>query len=86
MKLPAGLWLPTAARLFWFLAGLTKSRRVKLSNVVLLPMGVTRYSKHRGLVALEGAGLVSIERVNGRSPIVTLLDQPAEHSLELISD
>lgn len=22
MKLPAGLWLPTAARLFWFLAGL----------------------------------------------------------------
>jgi hypothetical protein len=22
MKVPAGLWLPTAARLFWFLAGL----------------------------------------------------------------
>jgi hypothetical protein len=22
MKLPAGFWLPTAARLFWFLAGL----------------------------------------------------------------
>ena len=22
MKMPAGLWLPTAARLFWFLAGL----------------------------------------------------------------
>jgi len=33
MKIPAGLWLPTAARLFWFLAGLV----VGAFAIALLP-------------------------------------------------
>ena len=77
-------WIITAARLpgkalhigigLWFLAGLTRSRTVKPSNVLLNLMGVTRFSKARGLMELKKAGLIHIDRRLGKNPLVTILN------------
>jgi hypothetical protein len=77
-------WITEAARLtgralhvaiaVWFLAGLTIKRTIKLSPTVLRELGVKRRTGYRALEALEKAGLVSVKRHVGRSPIVTLLD------------
>ena len=79
-------WLERAAQLpgktlhvaitLWQRAGMGKSNRLKLSTKVLDGMGVDRYAKRRALTALEGAGLVSVERHHGKNPIVTLLEFP----------
>jgi hypothetical protein len=60
----------------WFLAGVTKSSTVALSNEVLATFGVNRRAGHRGLTALERAGLVAVERHRGRQPRVTVLAGP----------
>jgi hypothetical protein len=58
----------------WYLSGLNRqSKTVKLSGSVLRDMGVERHAGYRGLAALEQAGLVSVERRSGQSPVVTLL-------------
>ena len=77
-------WLVRAARLpgralhvgnaVWYLAGLTRSGTVKLSNSVLELFGVDRYAKARALEALEQAGLVSVQRQCGKHPTVTIED------------
>jgi DNA-binding transcriptional ArsR family regulator len=77
-------WIIMSARLpgkalhvgiaLFFLGGVTRSRTVKPSNVLLRALGVTRFSKSRALEELEGAGLVSIDRRLGRNPVVTILD------------
>ena len=64
----------------WFLAGILKSRQIRLNNILLRTLGVTRYAKHRGLLSLEKTGLVSVEQLRGKSPIVTLLDPPNENT------
>lgn len=56
----------------WFVAGRVQSRRVPLTNVEGSRFGLERSSKYRGLVWLEEAGLIEVERKLGRSPIVTL--------------
>ena len=81
-------WLQRAARLpgksfhvgiaLWQRAGMEKSDTVKLSNGILEDWGTDRYAKARGLKDLEEAGLVSVKRHHGRSPIVTILDVPAD--------
>ena len=38
------------------------------------PWGVDRHAKGRALRALEGAGLIAVERSPGRAPRITLLD------------
>lgn len=59
----------------WYISGLNKqSSTVKLSGKVLRKMGIKRHAGYRGLLSLESAGLVSVERHPGRSPIVTLLN------------
>ena len=77
-------WLSIAARLpgkslhagiaLWFAAGLVKSASVPLSNISGLRFGLDRNAKYRALTWLEGAGLVSVKRKLGRSPVVTILD------------
>jgi hypothetical protein len=77
-------WLRVAARLkgralhvgiaLWFLAGLEKSRDVRLAPKALANLGVDRHAGYRGLRALESAGLVSVERHRGRSPRVRILE------------
>lgn len=62
----------------WYLSGLNRqSKTVKLSGSVLRDMGVERHAGYRGLTALEQAGLVSVERPSGQSPVVTLLSAGA---------
>jgi hypothetical protein len=58
----------------WYLAGLTSSKTMALTNGPLRDLGIDRYAKRRGLAALESAGLVAVERRRGRNPVVTLLD------------
>ena len=62
----------------WYLSGLNRqSKTVKLRGSVLREMGVDRHAGYRGLTALEQAGLVSVERRSGQSPVVTLLSAGA---------
>lgn len=58
----------------WFQAGVDKRRTVSLTGSLLGRFGSKRHSGYRGLVKLEQAGLVSVDRRPGRSPVVTLLD------------
>lgn len=60
----------------WHLVGLNhNAKTVRLSGSMLRKMGVERHASYRGLNTLETAGLVSVERKPGQSPIVTLLSQ-----------
>ena len=45
---------------------------VMLSNGLFVEMGIARETKRRGLVALEGAGLIQVKRSPGRLPRVML--------------
>jgi hypothetical protein len=77
------LWLNAAARLpgkalhvgirLWFLCGLTSSRRVQLSLSQMQELGFDRKTAARGLLALQLAGLVEVERHQGRNPRVTIM-------------
>jgi hypothetical protein len=55
-------------------SALKRCPRVPLPNNQLAGFGVDRDAKRRGLVALETAGLVSVERKPGRNPIVTIIE------------
>ena len=75
-------WLTTAARLpgktlhvglaIWLEAGMRNSAVVPLSNVMGQRFGLDRNSKYRGLIWLEEAGLIAVERKLGRAPVVTI--------------
>jgi hypothetical protein len=77
-------WIATAAQLpgkslhvaiaIWVTASLVKSARVSIGNVAVQPFGLDRNAKYRALQWLEEAGLISVQRKPGRSPVVTLLD------------
>lgn len=62
------------ANVLWFIAGLTRTKEVKLATASLAEFGVNRHAGYRGLAALEQAGLVAVRRHRGRQPIVTLLE------------
>lgn len=76
-------WLEAAARLpgrslhaglaLWYAAGLTRSATVALSNISGVRFGLDRNAKYRALEWLEGAGLVKVERMLGRAPVVTIV-------------
>jgi hypothetical protein len=80
-------WLVEAARLpgkalhvgigLWFLAGMRRSAQVTLSMKILRSLGVSRHSAYRGLLALERAGLVAVQRHPGRNSLVTIKEHPA---------
>jgi hypothetical protein len=87
LKGPVALnWLIAAAQLpgrtsevsivLWHLVGISKCRRVKLSNKLLKEFGVDRFAKNRVLQVLEERGLISVSRRAGRSPEVTILECP----------
>jgi hypothetical protein len=58
----------------WFISGLVKNKSITLSSTFLCEIGISRYQKYRAIVALEKAGLIQVAGVNGKNPIVTLLD------------
>jgi DNA-binding transcriptional ArsR family regulator len=56
----------------WRLSGAIGKATVTLGNNELEPFGIDRAAKSRALTALEGAGLIMVERRRGRLPIVTI--------------
>jgi hypothetical protein len=56
----------------WYLAGITKTGTIKLSNGVLEELGITRRTKYRVLKALESSGLISVSQRSGNSPEITI--------------
>ncbi len=77
-------WLASAAVLpgralavgmaVWFLVGIRQSRKaLSVCSTLLERFGVSRKAGYRGLLALEQAGLVKVERHRGRCPRVTVL-------------
>ena len=76
-------WLVIAAKqsgralhvgiVLWFLKGVKRSRTVELTQSKLAWFGISRHAGYRALAKLEKAGLVSVGRHRGRSPIVTIL-------------
>ena len=81
-------WLSAAARLpgkslhtgvaLWCEAATATSSTIPLSNVCSLHFGVDRNAKYRALAWLERAGLVTVERKLGRSPVVTIQHTPVK--------
>jgi len=57
----------------WFLKGVIRNNTVKLSGKLVRSFGVSRSTLYRGLTEMEKAGLISIKRQIGRSPMVTIL-------------
>ena len=57
----------------WFLYGLKGSRCVTLSPSQFARFGLQRETARRGILHLEDAGLVTVERSGKRSPRVTLV-------------
>ena len=50
------------------------SRTVRFNYHQFHDMGLDRHAAYRALNALEGAGLIAVQRHRGRCPIVTILD------------
>src|SRR5262249_23168429 len=81
------MWLRAAAALsgkalhvgveIWFQIGLKRSSEVALSLSRFKKSGISRSAASRGLAKLERAGLVSVIRLPGRKPVVTVLHGPA---------
>ncbi len=63
-----------AGLLLWLEAGCARSRTVRFSKARSADLGCHPHTVRRGLRQLEGARLVSVERLAGRSVNVTLLD------------
>jgi hypothetical protein len=59
------------------LAGWNRSAEFELALNLWPEFGLSRFSASRGLDTLERAGLVSVARRPGLSPIVTILDADA---------
>lgn len=78
-------WATTACKLhgkaihvalaIWLLSSLSKSQSIRLAQKQLETFGVSRYSAYRALRQLERAGLITVERKNGRAPRVTIADR-----------
>jgi hypothetical protein len=62
----------------WYLAGLKKTNRVRVTGSTLKLFGVERKAGYRGLAALEAVGLIRVERRAGACPMAILQDsQPS---------
>jgi hypothetical protein len=56
----------------WRTARMYKTATVRLTSTSVQGLGLSRDQKRRALEALETAGLVIVERTNGKNPRVTL--------------
>ena len=82
-------WLKSAARLpgkslhvgiaLWHAVGRLRSHQVSLSNIDARGFGLDRNAKYRALQWLEAAGLISVKRKLGQTPIVTVVQDVATH-------
>jgi hypothetical protein len=86
--IPWSWWLPASrlpgktlqvASVGWLLAGWNRSAEFELALEDWAEFGLSRFSASRGLDELERAELVSVRRMPGRSPVVTILDVDSEN-------
>jgi hypothetical protein len=68
---------PQVASVCWLSAGRSRSADFELALDGWAEFGLSRFSASRGLDELERAGLVSVGRTPGGSPVVTILDATA---------
>jgi hypothetical protein len=68
---------PQVASVCWLSAGRSRSADFELALDGWAEFGLSRFSASRALVELERAGLVSVGRTPGGSPVVTILDATA---------
>ena len=66
----------SVALAIWFQVGRRQSKTVKLTTETLDRFSVKRKAKYAGLIALEEAGLITVDRELRRNPVVTILDLP----------
>jgi hypothetical protein len=76
-------WLGKAAALsgktlnvaiaLWWCHGMAKGRPFKLTRMALKYMNVERDAASAGLIRLEQAGLIQVERKPGQRPIISIL-------------
>ncbi len=60
----------------WWLVGVERSSRVRLTARVLRDFGISTRATRRLLGGFESAGLVQVDRRRGRGPKVTVLPAP----------
>ena len=58
----------------WFLSGLEQNRTFRLRSSIVREFSVCRSTCYRALAALEAAGLITVERSQGRGPKITILE------------
>jgi len=83
-----GPWLTRAAQLsfralraglaLWYMAGVKNNRVVKPVRDTWQRFGLSPDAARHGLIALEGAGLVVVDRHPGRYPVVTIQETHRE--------
>jgi hypothetical protein len=66
----------TVALVLWFLAGVNRNMSFRLTREAVTLAGCSRGALYHGLKALEGAGLVAIQRRPGARPIITINKSP----------
>ena len=57
----------------WYCRGLSRSNHVRLTPARVRELGLSPDAARRGLGKLENAGLIRVERQQGRAPYVTIL-------------
>jgi len=69
----ASAWAVAIA--LWHVVGFEhgRTKRLRLSTSLCSRFGISRFTKRRGLTALEQAHLVSVDRQPGKATVVTLL-------------
>lgn len=73
ISMPSGKGLSICVGL-WLVASFRKSPTVQVTRRTMMRVGVSRYAFGDGLRCLEGAGLIKVARLPGRSPQVTLVE------------
>ena len=78
-------WLEEAASLpgkalhvaieLWFWAGIRGPEGIRLSTASLAKLGVKRHAAYRAIGWLQGAGLISVVRHQGRKLVITIKDK-----------
>jgi hypothetical protein len=64
-----------------FLDFKARGKSFKFSNDTLSEVGVNRYAKQRALNRLEELGWISVERICGKEPVITIARQPRATNL-----
>ena len=76
MAADAGIAAIRVGLAVWYAAGVRKSLTVTFTETWRAPLGLSRYQAKRGLRQLEEAGLITIERREGKAPHVTIIGLP----------